>query len=81
VDAIPAMFSEKANICGASLREGKWITKTCIIQEFSDWLRSYDNPTNYTEAVSEFAVHMEMDMVAFVRADAILSVIDGLRFL
>ena len=70
VAAVQAMFSEKANISGASLRDGKWITNTYSIQEFLERLRSYENPTKYTEPVSDFTVHMEMGMLAFVRADA-----------
>jgi len=73
-DAIPAMFSYKANIYGASLRDGKWITNTYTIQEFLERLKSYDNPTKYTEPVSDFTVHMEMGMLAFVRADAIFTI-------
>ena len=73
-DAIPAMFSDKANIYGASLRDGKWITNTYTIQEFLERLKSYDNPTKYTEPVSDFTVHMEMGMLAFVRADAIFTI-------
>ena len=70
VEAIQTMFSEKANISGASLRDGKWITNTYTIQEFLERLKSYENPTKYTEPVSDFTVHMEMGMLAFVRADA-----------
>jgi hypothetical protein len=32
------MFSEKANIAGASLRDGEWITYTMTIQEFMEHL-------------------------------------------
>jgi ketosteroid isomerase-like protein len=73
-DAIPAMFSDKANIYGASLRDGKWITKTNTIQEFLERINSYDNPTKYTEPVSDFTVHMEKGMLAFVRANAIFTI-------
>lgn len=73
VEAIQTMFSEKANIYGASLRDGKWITNTYTIQEFLERLKSYENPTKYTEPVSDFTVHMEMGMLAFVRADAIFT--------
>jgi hypothetical protein len=69
-DAISTMFSEKANISGASLRDGKWITNTYTIQEFLERLKSYENPIKYTEPVSDFTVYMEMGMLAFVRADA-----------
>lgn len=74
LDAIPEMFSEKANIAGASLRDGKWITYTMTIQEFIERLKSRTNPTKYTEPVSEFTVHMEMGMLAFVKADAIFTI-------
>tara|TARA_R110001583_G_scaffold76899_2_gene209979 strand:- start:260 stop:739 length:480 start_codon:yes stop_codon:yes gene_type:complete len=74
LDAIPEMFSEKANIAGASLRDGKWITYTMTIQEFLERLKSSENPTKYTEPVSNFTVHMEMGMLAFVRADAIFTI-------
>ena len=73
-EAISAMFSEKANIYGASLRDGKWSTYTITIQEFLDRLKSRENPTKYTEPVSDFTVHMEMGMLAFVRADAIFTI-------
>ena len=74
LDAIPAMFSEKANIGGASLRDGKWTTYTMTIQEFLERLKARSNPTKYTEPVSNFTVHMDMGMLAFVKADAILKV-------
>ncbi len=74
LDAIPTMFSDKANIYGASLRDGKWISKTYTIREFLERLKSSNNPTKYTEPVSDFTVHMEMGMLAFVRADAIFTI-------
>ncbi len=74
LDAMPEMFSEKANIGGASLRDGKWNTYTMTIQEFLERLKSRSNPTKYTEPVSNFTVHMDMGMLAFVKADAILKV-------
>ena len=74
VEAIQTMFSVKANIYGASLRDGKWITNTYTIQEFLKRLESYENPTKYTEPVSDFTVHMDMGMLAFVRADAIFTI-------
>jgi hypothetical protein len=74
VEAIQTMFSEKANLYGASLRDGKWITNTYTIQEFLERLKSYENPTKYTESVSNFTVHMDMGMLAFVKADAIFTI-------
>lgn len=74
LEAMTALFSEKANISGASLRDGKWSTYTMTIQEFMERIKSDSNPTKYTEPVSNFTVHMEMGMLAFVKADAILTV-------
>jgi hypothetical protein len=74
LEAIPKMFCEKANISGASFRDGKWITNTYTIQEFIKRMEGYKNATKYTEPVSDFTVHMEMGMLAFVRADAIFTV-------
>lgn len=74
LDAIPELFSEKANIAGASLRDGKWITYTATIQEFLERLKADSNPTKYTEPVSNFTVHMEMGMLAFVKAEAIFTI-------
>ena len=74
VEVIQTMFSKKANISGASLRDGKWITSTYTIQEFLERLKTYKNPTKYTEPVSHFTVHMEMGMLAFVRADATFTI-------
>jgi hypothetical protein len=74
IETVKTMFSDKANIYGASLRDGKWITNTYTIQEFLERLDSYNNPTKYTEPVSDFTVHMERGMLAFVRADAIFTI-------
>lgn len=72
INAIPEMFSEKANIGGASFRNGKWETYTMTIQEFLVLLQSRSNPQKYTEPVSKFTIHMDMGMLAFVKADAVL---------
>ncbi|MCK0109685.1 nuclear transport factor 2 family protein [Flavobacteriaceae bacterium S0825] len=74
IETVQTLFSDKANISGASLRNGKWITNTYTIQEFLERLKAYNNPTKYTEPVSDFIVHMEMGMLAFVRADAIFTI-------
>lgn len=74
IEKVQTMLSDKANIYGASLRDGKWITITYTIQEFLERLKSYENPTKYTEPVSEFTVHMEMGRLAFVKADAIFTI-------
>jgi hypothetical protein len=74
VDAMPKMFCEKANIGGASYRNGKWNTFTMTFAEFLELLKSENNPTKYTEPVSKFTIHMDNGMLAFVKADAILKV-------
>jgi hypothetical protein len=74
LEAISSMFSDKANIYGASLRDGKWNTYTMTIHEFLERIKSRENPTKYTEPVSNFTVHIEMGMLAFVRADAIFTI-------
>jgi len=74
IDAMPEMFSEKANIGGAELRNGKWNTFTMSIGEFLEILKSESNPTKYTEPVSKFTIHIDGGVLAFVKADAILIV-------
>ena len=74
IEKVQTMFSDKANIYGASLIDGKWITNTYTIHEFLERLKSYENPTKYTEPVSGFTVLIEMGMLAFVRADAIFTI-------
>ncbi|WP_370476496.1 nuclear transport factor 2 family protein [Tamlana flava] len=76
IETVQTMFSDKANIYGASLKDGKWVTNTYTIQEFLQRLKSDDNPKKYTEPVSDFTVHIEMGMLAFVRADAIFTIND-----
>ena len=77
LDAIPAIFSKNANIGGAFLRSGEWSTFTMTQEEFLERLRSENNPQKYTEPVSKYTVHISEGMLAFVKADAILS-IDGI---
>ncbi len=72
VDSMPALFCKNANIGGASLRNGKWDTYTTSFEDFLERLKSEKNPAKYSEPVSEFTVHMEEGMLAFVKADAVL---------
>lgn len=60
IETVQTMFSENANIYGTSLRDEKWRTNMYTIQEFLELLKSYDNPTKYTEPVSKFTIHMEI---------------------
>jgi len=72
VDSMPEMFSDKANIGGASFRNGQWNTITMTFVDFLELLKSESNPTKYTEPVSKFTIHIDEGMLAFVKADAIL---------
>lgn len=72
LDALPEMFSEKANIGGASFRDGQWKTFTMTFAEFLELLKSTSNPTKYTEPVSKFTIYVDGGMLAFVKADATL---------
>jgi len=74
VEAMPQMFSDKANIGGALFRNGEWSTFTMTFPEFLKLLKSEKNPTKYTEPVSKFIVHIDAGMLAFVKADAILTI-------
>ena len=74
VDAMPELFSENANIGGASFRNGQWSSYTMTFPEFLELLKSESNPTKYTEPVSKYTVHMDGGMLAFVKADAVLSI-------
>jgi ketosteroid isomerase-like protein len=72
IDAMPSLFTENANIAGASLKNEKWNTYNITLEEFMAMLRSRTNPTKYTEPVSKFIVHMSEGKLAFVKADATL---------
>jgi len=72
LDSMPVLFCEKANIGGASYRNGKWNSFTLTFAEFLEQLRSRTNPSKYTEPVNRFTVHMDGAMLAFVKADAVL---------
>ena len=76
IDAMPALFAEKANIGGVYMKSGEWSTYTMTIEEFMDVLRADSDPDKYTEPVSKYTVHITEDMLAFVKADATLYVQD-----
>ena len=72
LDSLPDMFNEKANIGGASYRNGEWATFTMTFTEFLEMLKSRTHPTKYKEPVSKFTIHVDVGMLAFVKADALL---------
>ena len=72
VEAISTMFTSKANISGASLKNEKWNTYTMTIQEFITVLKSASNTKKYKEPVNNWTIHIDGRQLAFVRADATL---------
>lgn len=70
LDALPVMFVSDANIGTASLRDGSWVASTMTFEEWMSSLRESTTWTRFSEPVSEFTVHVEDSMMAFVRADA-----------
>jgi hypothetical protein len=79
IEAMPALFSEKANIGGASLKNGKWNTFTMTFEEYITLLKSESNPIKYTEPVSKYTIHITEGRLAFVKADAVLKIEDKPR--
>ena len=70
LDALPGMFAPGASIASASLRHGKWVTTS---QSFDAWLAKLSAAPRgqpYQEPVTEFTVHVDDELLAFVRADA-----------
>ncbi len=64
------MFAPGASIASASLRHGKWVTTS---QSFDAWLAKLSAAPRgqpYQEPVTEFTVHVDDELLAFVRADA-----------
>ncbi len=72
IEAISTMFTSKANISGASLKNEKWNSYRMTIQEFITALKSDPNPKKYTEPVDNWIIHVDGGQIAFVRADATL---------
>ena len=72
LETMPKLFTENANIGGASYKNGQWTTFTMTFTEFLESLKSRQNPTGYNEPVSKFTVHIDGGMLAFVKADAVL---------
>ena len=72
IDSLATMFTDNANISGASLKNGIWRSYTMTIQEFLATLRSSPNPEKYREPVNHWTIHIDGGRLAFVRADATL---------
>ena len=79
LDALPAMFAANANIGAVSLREGEWVASTSTFEAWFSELKAETSWTRFQEPVSEFAVHIEHNQMAFVRADATFIVEDVAR--
>ncbi|MFT4803945.1 MAG: hypothetical protein ACI9QN_002805 [Arcticibacterium sp.] len=72
IEAMPALFCKKANIGGASLKNGTWNIFTMTFEEYLGFIKSESNPTKYTEPVSKYIIHITESKLAFVKADATL---------
>jgi len=72
IETISTLFTSKANISGASLKNERWSNYTMTIQEFIIALKSDASPKKYNEPVDNWVIHMDGGRLAFVRADAIL---------
>lgn len=72
LDALPGMFVSSANIGMAGLRNGSWVTSTMTFDEWMASLRERSEWDRFREPVSEYTIHVEDSMMAFVRADATL---------
>jgi ketosteroid isomerase-like protein len=70
LDLLPEMFVSNANIGTAGMRDGSWVTSTMTFEEWMSSLRARTPWTRFREPVSEFTIHVESSMMAFVRADA-----------
>ena len=70
LDALPAMFVANANIGTASFRDGSLVTSTMTFADWMTSLRERETWNRFTEPVSEYTVHVEDSLMAFVRADA-----------
>ena len=72
LDLLPDMFVPDANIGTAGMRDGSWVTSTMTFDEWMSSLRARTTWNRFREPVSEYTIHVEDSMMAFVRADATL---------
>lgn len=77
LDVIPDMFVANANIGTARLHDDSWVTSTITFEEWITSLRKRTTWNKFSEPVSEYTIHIEDSMMAFVRADATI-IRDGL---
>ena len=70
LDLLPDMFVPDANIGMAGVRDGSWVTSTMTFESWMASLRARKTWDRFREPVSEYIIHVEDSMMAFVRADA-----------
>lgn len=70
LDVLPSMFVADANIGTVGLRDGSWVTSTMTFDEWMASLRERTEWIRFREPVSEYTIHVEDSLMAFVRADA-----------
>lgn len=71
LEAMEAMFMEKANVASIRLNDGVWKTSTITIAEYFEKSRSNELKP-YFEPVREWDIKISKGQLAFVEADAIL---------
>lgn len=72
LDVIPDMFVSDAVIGAARMNDGTWVSSTMSFGEWMSSLRARTTWNRFREPVSEYTIHIEDSMMAFVRADATL---------
>jgi len=71
IEAMSKMMTEHANVGSVSLKDGERVINTMTVQDFFDVIKKRTSRP-YFEPVREYAIHLNDDHLAFVRADAIL---------
>jgi len=74
LDAIERLLAPNANVGLASRRGGEWVTATMTATDWLDEGRAESDPAHYLEPVDDWTIHIDAGRLAFVRADATLSV-------
>lgn len=72
LDVLPNMFVPDANIGTVRTSDGSWVTSTMTFEDWISSLRARTTWSHFKEPVSEYTIHIEDSMMAFVRADATL---------
>ena len=69
LDALPPLFTPKASIAYAQIREGRWTTASTSFEEWHATLKARTNRTRFHEPVDRWSVQIDDGQLAFVRAE------------